>query len=53
MRRPLLNHLNRGEAVYHPFLGSGTTLAAAALIERVCFGIELDPKYVDVIVQRR
>ena len=30
----------------------GTTLAAAELNERVCFGIELDPKYVDVVIQR-
>ena len=47
MRRPILNHLRRGELVYEPFLGSGTTLAAAELTERVCYGIELDPKYVD------
>jgi DNA modification methylase len=52
MRRPILNHTKRGEAVYDPFLGSGTTLAAAELTERVCYGLELDPKYVDVIVQR-
>jgi DNA modification methylase len=52
MRRPMLNHLKRGEPVYDPFLGSGTTLAAAELTERVCYGIEMDPKYVDVIVQR-
>ena len=52
MRRPILNHLKRGEAVFDPFLGSGTTLAAAELTERVCFGLELDHKYVDVIVQR-
>jgi DNA modification methylase len=52
MRRPILNHLRRGELVYDPFLGSGTTLAAAHLTERICFGIELDPKYVDVIVLR-
>jgi DNA modification methylase len=52
MRRPILNHLKRGELVYEPFLGSGTTLAAAELTEHVCLGIELDPKYVDVIVQR-
>jgi len=52
MRRPILNHLKRGELVYDPFLGSGTTLAAAELTERVCLGIELDPKYADVIVQR-
>jgi DNA modification methylase len=52
MRRPIQNHLRRGELVYDPFLGSGTTLAAAELTERVCYGIELDPKYVDVIVER-
>jgi DNA modification methylase len=52
MRRPILNHLRRGELVYDPFLGSGTTLAAAELTERVCFGLELDPKYVDVVVER-
>ena len=52
MRRPILNHTKRGELVYEPFLGSGTTLAAAELTERVCLGIELDPKYVDVVVQR-
>jgi DNA modification methylase len=52
MRRPILNHIKRGELVYDPFLGSGTTLAAAELTERVCYGIELDPKYMDVICQR-
>jgi DNA modification methylase len=52
MRRPILNHIKRGELVYEPFLGSGTTLAAAELTERACCGMELDPKYVDVIIQR-
>jgi DNA modification methylase len=52
MRRPLLNHTRRGEPVYEPFLGSGSCLAAAEITERVCWGIELDPKYVDVVVQR-
>ena len=52
MRRPILNHLKRGELVFEPFLGSGTTLAAAELTDRVCCGMELDSKYVDVIVQR-
>ena len=52
MRRPILNHTKRGEAVYEPFLGSGTTLAAAEVTERVCYGIELDPKYCDVVVER-
>ena len=52
MRRPILNHTKRGELVYEPFLGSGTTLAAAELTQRVCFGLELDPKFADVVVQR-
>jgi len=52
MRRPILNHTRRGELIYDPFLGSGTTLAAAQLTERVCCGLELEPKYVDVIVER-
>ena len=52
MQRPILNHTERGELVYEPFLGSGTTLAAAELTGRICCGIELDPKYVDVTVQR-
>jgi len=52
MRRPILNHTKRGELVYDPFLGSGTTLAAAEATERVCCGLELDPKYADVVVER-
>jgi DNA modification methylase len=52
IRRPLLNHTTRGELVYDAFLGSGSTLAAAELTERVCYGLELDPKYVDTIVAR-
>jgi DNA modification methylase len=52
MRRPILNHTKRGEPVYDPFLGSGTTLIAAEMTGRACYGIELDPKYVDVIIQR-
>jgi len=52
MRRPIVNHIKRGDLVYEPFLGSGTTLAAAESTGRVCCGIEVDPKYVDVVVQR-
>jgi DNA modification methylase len=51
-RIPMLNHTRRGELVYDPFLGSGTTLAAAELTERVCLGLEIDPKFVDVVVER-
>jgi len=34
------------------FLGSGTTMMAADLTERVCYGIDIDPRYVDVAVLR-
>jgi DNA modification methylase len=52
MRRPILNHTLRGEIVYDPFLGSGTTLVAAESTDRICYGVEIDPRYVDVIVKR-
>src|SRR6202140_1623527 len=52
MRKPILNHTRPGELVYDPFLGSGTTLAAAEVTGRVCYGLELDPKYADVVVGR-
>jgi DNA modification methylase len=52
MRRPMLNHTERGEIVYDPFLGSGSTLVAAADVGRICYGLEIDPAYVDAIVLR-
>ena len=52
MRRPILNNTERGAIVYDPFLGSGTTLIAAELTERICYGLEIEPAYVDVIVRR-
>lgn len=38
--------------VYDPFLGSGSTLIACEQTNRICYGMELDPAYVDVIIQR-
>jgi len=52
MRKPILNHTEPTGLVYDPFLGSGTTLAAAELTGRTCLGTELDPKFTDVIVLR-
>jgi DNA modification methylase len=52
MRRPILNNSRRGEIIYDPFLGSGTSLVAAEDTDRVCFGLEIDPRYVDVILMR-
>jgi hypothetical protein len=48
----LRNSSNPGALVYDPFLGSGTTLVAATQEGRVCYGMEIDPAYVDVIVAR-
>jgi DNA modification methylase len=52
MRRPILNNSSPGQAIYDPFLGSGTTLIAAESTARVCFGMEIEPPYVDVAVRR-
>ena len=52
MRRAIVNHTDRGDLVYDPFLGSGTTLIAAEQAGRVCCGLELDPKYAELIVGR-
>lgn len=43
---------NHGDIVIEPFCGSGTTLIACEQLGRRCFGMELEPKYVDVIIQR-
>jgi len=52
MRRPIENNSNAGQAVYDPFLGSGTTIIAAEMTGRSCYGLEIDPRYCDVIVKR-
>jgi DNA modification methylase len=52
MRRPIVNNSNIGQAIYEPFMGSGTTLIAAETSGRTCLGIELNPAYVDVAVNR-
>jgi DNA modification methylase len=41
-----------GEIVFDPFLGSGSTLIAAERTHRRCFGIEIEPKFVDLAVRR-
>ena len=43
---------DRGDLILDPFLGSGTTAIACEQTGRICAGMELDPKYVDVIVRR-
>jgi len=46
------NNSSPGQAIYDPFLGSGTTLIAAETIGRACYAIELEPAFVDLAVRR-
>ncbi len=48
----LRNSSKSGDLVVDFFMGSGSTLIAAEKSERTCFGLELDPKYVDVVIKR-
>lgn len=43
---------HKDDIVIEPFCGSGTTLIACEQLDRVCYGMELDPKYCDVIIKR-
>ncbi|WP_276624467.1 site-specific DNA-methyltransferase [Syntrophomonas wolfei] len=46
------NSSKYGDIVVDTFLGSGTTLIAADKADRICYGLELDPKYCQVIIER-
>jgi len=48
----LIDLTDHGEIVFDPFLGSGSTLIGAENAARVCCGVELDPRYFDVIIRR-
>jgi DNA modification methylase len=48
----ILDCTQRNDIVLDPFLGSGTTLLAAERTGRRCYGIELDPIYVDTAIER-
>lgn len=52
MRRPIINNSIAGQYIYDPFCGSGTTVIACESEGRSALAIELNPKYVDVIVKR-
>jgi DNA modification methylase len=48
----ILDCTKPGDIVLDGFLGSGSTLIAAERTGRVCYGLELDPLYVDTIIRR-
>ena len=52
MLRPILNNSKKGQSVYDPFGGSGTTLIACQKSDRNCYMMELSPAYVDIIINR-
>jgi site-specific DNA-methyltransferase (adenine-specific) len=52
VERAITNSSKSEDIVLDPFLGSGTTLIAAEKTGRTCYGMELDPKYADVIIKR-
>lgn len=52
LRQLILNSTKRGETVYDPFGGSGSTLIACEHTGRRCAMMEIDPKYVETIIAR-
>lgn len=52
IQRALINSSKQEDIIADPFLGSGSTLIACEKLGRVCYGMEIDPKYIDVIIQR-
>jgi DNA modification methylase len=48
----ILDCTGRGDIVLDSFLGSGSTLIAAERVGRICYGMEIDPLYVDTAIRR-
>ena len=46
------NSSKEGDVIVDGFLGSGTTMVASHQLGRVCYGMELDPKYCQVVIDR-
>jgi len=52
LEKMINDYTKERDCIFDGFLGSGSTLIAAEKTGRICYGMELDEKYVDVIVQR-
>jgi DNA modification methylase len=48
----IINDQIKGNLIFDGFLGSGSTMVAAHQLKRKCYGMELDPKYCQVIIDR-
>jgi DNA modification methylase len=49
---PIINHTLRGDALYDPFVGSGTMVIAAQKMGRIAYAMDLDPRYVQATITR-
>ena len=49
---PILNHTTNKDKMYEPFSGSGSGFIAAEKHGRTIYGMELDPKYTSIIIER-
>jgi len=52
VKEAILNSSKEKDIIFDPFSGSGSTLIACEKLNRICYGIELETKFVDVIIQR-
>lgn len=52
MARPIMNNTRKGEIIYDPFGGSGTTMVSSHQLQRNCLMIEINPKYCQIIIDR-
>ena len=52
LEKAIKNSSKSEDIIYEPFCGSGSTLIACEKTNRICYGVELDPKYCDIIIKR-
>ena len=52
VERALKNSSKKNNIIYDCFLGGGSTMVASHQLKRKCYGMELDPKYCQVIIDR-
>ena len=50
--KAIKNSSNKKDLIFEPFTGSGSTMVASEQLNRKCYGMELDPKYCQVIINR-